>query len=1549
MMRLNILRKYDSIMNDNQLNFVINELHVRMQLCEGYTIDLLAIFNNMVMNEYYFFAQLYTKNDYPVAKIYRDIATESNMRWIISWLRASDNQHKIDVADDTTFTKLLVKVKSDDDRRIANSVYATIELFPDATIYYRLYARTLSNITSNDFDNFVNQLNVFIKMIFDWNIFLLPTNLYTTVPQKKLKTFDHRLFMDHIVYMNIIIPDHWRTLTGKMCTNDTLMQLHNVLISNASYLVNTYHFLTTRTLYQKHILGIFLHDINKVNEHHEEYVLSIMRILRKAKISYDRWRQLLSNEPLMYLVNAYRNIFNGVNTVWSKRSYQTQVLSDDIVVQSVVNLFGTTVNIMVNNITMLGVTSVMSSRAMTRTITNILYAFLEQRLTGNQKYVPPQNAAVKAEIQNIDIDFDALMDAIDKDPDIPIVVQNEQSGPTDEDIQNYTELTKDAFQVKNAYIHSAYYSDSAYADLVSLKNHMFYYEEEQMDKDTTDRQAALAHLKEFIPAITGNRKYAQECQSDKKPVFLTIDEYLEYRNIVDTAVENARSRNSSLTPFGNYLKTVIDNALEWNSDMHMFRFICCMAFDFYTRKILNPYCLYMDMGDGKQLQAVYYINFKSADDLVYTGRWVPCIDKPEGRYSTSRIVDYEGNKWFLDDDNTYVLMTRVYPNVTRFHCVDFNSSKNYTELPYKFTPDIVQATGMPCCFSKELKSPVSAANYNSILASSHNVYRSSITAFSDTLTPSMFDEVNRLIELPTTLNILFNNTTTSYKGKMPSNLYVRRVVFNGSFVSLFDFIFLVNTRSPTPIHHSRNYSMITNKRGDKTMYHAVYWFLKAFPTVYETLRNGLIRHVYPTIDDYLTHIYYHYWNLTEDDLWDVVSTLFDINIFIIEQVDDTYRFKYPEGYSVDKLFGHLNSMFVYKYKNKRDEVVYDLIDHITEDHRRNSTVMVNTDVFDAIMLGNQNTHTVTPFVQEIIDMIRSTEISRTVETAPAPTAQEVIDLVGDRITILEQYVTNDMPDGDYGVLQYTKALLLAVSGKSYILPVTPLSYIPAIEAMNSSGSMKLPSKADADFIMQYINTLAGKPLYEPSGYIVMNSDPNVIIGYTFSNNVNFLFEKVVRAAIEPDNIDYRLATLFFEPGSSYDDDNVIENFIVRQSNAQSYVLSMESMLIKYKTDTLEQLLRRTEYNNQDNRKQIAKEIINIGHDHYEVDDTVTLDHSIGRPDSMLSVDVSNILNDVQDVYSASIRSENMAVDCHSITDEDSCNTKNICVWKKNRCNMCGSMKLFKYVLQIILDDIMNPFGTLRWRILFNVSRRLEDRVITNADPNSQIVINVSNSDRAIHMLDHYIKTAQSQIADNVRIASLLTNNYTDMQLRVVDRRLQNLKNRINPMNLYYVSLNGVIDSYVIHFDPYDFWYAAMIFSDHVFDTIDTFREQLGKAGQLTDIEMDDFMAQTAPTINDVFYLAKASWNTHSIVVINTFWDPSVYKSGGKVARRYEIVNVFDSHPDDPNVYVVMVAWNSASTTSMLKMLIRNSRNPLFNKVSLIKNAMNADSIPVTEI
>lgn len=1534
-------------MNDKQLNFVINELHVRMPLCVGYTIDLLAIFNNLVMDTKYFFAQLYTKNDYPVAKIYRDIATESNMRWIISWLRASDNQHKINVADDTTFTKLLVKVKSDNDHRLANSVYATIELFPDATIYYRLYARTLSNITANDFDTFINnQLNTFIDMIVNWNIFLLPTNLYTTVPQKELTRFDHDLFLEHIVYMNIIIPDHWRSLTGELCTNDTLLQLHNVLVSNARYLVNTYRFLTTRTLYQKHILGIFLHDIGKVNEHHEEYVLSIMRILRKAKINYDRWRQLLLNEPLMYLVAAYGNIFDAVNDLWSKRSYQSQVLSDDTVVQSIVNLFGTTVNIMVNNITMLGVTSILSSRVMTNSITDILHSFLEQRLTGDPNYTP-QNDTTKEEIQNIDIDFDALLDAIDKDPDIPVVVQNEQTGPTDEDIQNYTELTKDAFQVKDAYMHSVYYSDAAYADLVSLKNHLFYYEEEQMDKDTTDRQAALAHLKEFIPAITGNRKYAQECQSDKKPVFLTIDEYLEYRNIVDTAVMDARNRNSFLTPFGNYLKTVIDNALEWNSDMQLFRFICCMAFDFYTRKILNPYCLYMDMGDGKQLQAVYYIHFKSADDLVYTGRWVPHIDKPEGRYNPSRIVDYEGNKWFLDDDNTYVLMSRVYPNVTRFHCVDFNSSKNYTELPYKFTPDIVQATGMPCCFSKELKSPVSAANYNSILASSHNIYRSSITAFNDNWTPSMFDEVNRLIELPTTLNILFNNTTTSYKGKLPSNLYVRRVVFNGSFVSLFDFIFLMNTRTPMLIHHSRNYSMITNKRGDKTMYHAIYWFLKNFPAVYDTLRNGLIRHVYPTIDDFLTHVYYHYWNLTEDDLWDVVSTLFDINIFVIEQVDDTYRFKYPEGYNVDKLFGHLNSMFVFKYKNKRDEVVYDLIDHITDAHRKNSTVMVNTDVFDAIMPGNQNTHTVSPFVQEIIDMIRSTEISRTVETAPVPTAQEIIDLVGNQINIVEQYVTNNPNDEIYGDLQYTKALVLAVSGKTYILPVTPLSYIHGIHAIDSKY-MDIPSKTDADFIMQYINSLAGKPLYEPSRYIVMESDPNSIIGYTFSNNVNFLFEKVERGIIEPNDINYRLATLFFEPGTGRNNNELIENFLVRQTNAQSYVLSMESMLIKYKTEELEYLLNQINYGDDSSiREKLTDEIVRIAEDHYIIDDDIDL--NIGQSNNRLHINVSNILNDVQDVYSASVRSANMAIDCHSITDMDSCNSMNICRWNNNRCNVCGNKNMLYSVLQIILDDLMNPFGTLRWRILFNVSRRLEDRMITNVDPDSQIIINVSNSDRAIHMLDHYIKTAQSQVADNVRIASLLTNNYTDLQLRVVDRRLQNLKNRINPMNLYYVSLNGMIDSFVIHFDPYDFWYSAMIFSDHVFDTIDTFREQLGKAGQLTDIEMDDFMAQKTPTINDVFYLAKAPWNTHSIIVINTFWEPSIYKSWDKIARRYEIINVFDSHPDDPNAYVVMVAWNSTGTNSMYKLLIRNSRNPLFNKNSLFKNAMNAPNIPIEEI
>ena len=1547
-------------MKEKQLNFVINELHVRMPLCIGYTIDLLAIFNNMVMDQNYFFAQLYTKNDYPVAKIYRDIATEFNMRWIISWLRASDNQHKIDVADDTTFTKLLVKVKNDDDVRIANSVYATIELFPDATIYYRLYARTLSNITSDNFGIFINLLNNFIDRISNWNIFLLPTNLYATTPQKELKRFDPQLFLDHIVYMNLIIPDYWRSLTGELCTKDTLLQLHNVLLSNSNYLVNTYRFLTTRTLYQNHILGIFLHNSDKVNEHHEEYVLSIMRILRKAKINYDQWKQLLLQEPLIHLVSIYKNIFDSVNIVLSKRTYQSQLLPDDVVVQSIVNLFGTTVNIMVNNITMLGVTSVISSRVMTQSITSILDSFLNHRLIGDQNYISLQNNSstnVGEEINNIEIDFDALLDAIDKEPDIPIVIQNDQNGPSDEDIQNYTELTKEAFQVKDAFINSVYYTDAMYADLVSLKNHLFYYEEEQMDKDTTDRQAALAHLKEFISAITGNRKYAQECQSDKKPVFLTIDEYLDYRNIVDKAVLDAKNTNSSLTPFGVYLKTVIDNALEWNNDMQLFRFICCMSFDFYTRKILNPYCLYMDMGDGKQLQAVYYINFKSANDLVYTGRWVPNTDKPEGRYDPSRIVDFEGYKWYLDDDNTYALMTRVYPNVSRFHCVDFNSSKNYTELPYKFIPDIVQATGMPCCFSKELKSPVSAANYNSILASSHNIYKSNIISLVDKLTSSMFDEVNRLIELPTTLNILFNNTTKSYKGKMPSNLYVRRVVFNGSFVSLFDFMFLMNTSNPLQIRHSRNYSMVTNKRSDKTIYHAIFWFLKNYPTVYDTLRNGLIRHIYPTIDDYLTYIYNHYWNLTEDDLWDVISSLFNINIFIIEQVDNTCRFKYPEGYNVDKLFGHLNSMFVFKYTNKRGEIIYDLIDHITDAHRKNSTVVVNTDVFDAIMPANQNTHMVSPFVQEIIDMIRSTEISQSSETAPVPTAQEIIDLIGDQINIVGQYITSNLNNDDNNELQYTKALIIVLAqipNKKFILPVSPLSYISSIQEYDDAVNMYIQSKGDVDFIMQYINTLANKRLYEPSGYIVMNNNPNVIVGYTFSNNVNFFFYKIDRGAIEPNNIDYKLATLFFElepdqDSNSDSNQDHIENFIIRQTNAQSYVLSMESMLIKYKTEKLEKLLKSIDFNpNSQFRDMLKEEIINIANDHFTVDEHIDINNDTQSHYDM-NINVSNILNDVQDVYSASIRSSNMAIDCHSITNIHDCNTKNICFWKNNRCNTCGSKDTFNYVLQIILDDLMNPFGTLRWRILFNVSRRLEDRIITNIDPESQIVINVSNSDRAIYMLDHYIKTEQAQIADNVRLVTLLTNNYTDLQLRIVDRRLQNLKNRINPKNLYYMSLNGIIDSYVIHFDPYDFWYATMIFSDHVFDTIDTYREHLGKAGQLTDIEMDDFMTKKSPTIEDIEYLAKASWNTHSILVINTFWDPSIYNNNNKITRQYEIIHVFDTHPNDPNVYVIMVAWNHISNQSMIKMLIRNSRNPFFNKNNILKNAVNASNIPFDNV
>ena len=54
----------------------------------------------------------------------------------------------------------------------------------------------------------------------------------------------------------------------------------------------------------------------------------------------------------------------------------------------------------------------------------------------------------------------------------------------------------------------------------------------------------------------------------------------------------------------------------------------------------------------------------------------------------------------------------------------------------------------------------------------------------------VYDGINRIVKLPTTLNLLFNNDIEY--DKVIKNKWCRRIVFQGYFVSLFDFMIIGN-------------------------------------------------------------------------------------------------------------------------------------------------------------------------------------------------------------------------------------------------------------------------------------------------------------------------------------------------------------------------------------------------------------------------------------------------------------------------------------------------------------------------------------------------------------------------------------------------------------------------------------------------------------------------------------------------------------------------------------------------------------------------------------
>ncbi len=506
------------------------------------------------------------------------------------------------------------------------------------------------------------------------------------------------------------------------------------------------------------------------------------------------------------------------------------------------------------------------------------------------------------------------------------IEENQQLNITKNDKSKY-EINKKFFEV---YPHHTVDTEI----LQEIKNSFFNFEREVMateidainnKKKNVKIHNALTRLQKFYNIINESKNYASTCQSDKKPILLTEDEYFYLKDKINDG------KGRKLTPYGEYIRFIVNNADTFDSKW--FYFICCMIFDFHERKIINPYCIYVKM--NKKLESVYYIPFKSADDLFINEKWYPSGHNYINRYDESKIVINEGRLYYPDpsDNNKLVEMIKIFPNISRFHCIDFNASKNYVGLPYKFIPNIVKKVNLPCCFSKTLVIPKSVSNYNNSLNANNEIYRNySLKSYNDyvnTANNIVYDGINRIVKLPTTLNLLFNNDI-EYDNVI-KNKWCRRIVFQGYFVSLFDFM-ITGNNNYTKISHSNNSKLIIYKRPIVQLIAYINEYLT--DEIFNTMKNGLIRYMFKSRDNFITYCKYNYFMLNEELLWELISIIFKINLFIFTKInkhddeDEHYIIEFPEGYDLNKLYQYDKSLFVYKYINSRNETMYDLIDNI---------------------------------------------------------------------------------------------------------------------------------------------------------------------------------------------------------------------------------------------------------------------------------------------------------------------------------------------------------------------------------------------------------------------------------------------------------------------------------------------------------------------------------------------------------------------------------------------------------------------------------------------
>lgn len=1433
----------------------VNEIHLKAELNKDFHIDLLTIFNNVDVDESTIFMQLYGEQGYPIFKIYKGLLHEENMQWISKWCKASPMEGKLEVSDDTMFEKLIVKIRLPDkngqfQQIFTNDIaYFTLELHPvNAVVYIRFYIKSEAHVTVENFTEIMAYTNKFIQQCSKLNIYTIPLEYLqggNVNTKKRLMLFstkdseDTINFFKSINYINISIQEYWNYIDGSSIprSEETMNILLQWFLDNIQLNYQLKTLITSPQLVDNHIPLIHVFNESYIAKNSENIVKLIIRFIKHVRMSYTAYKDLIKNSSILnYLTRMYPKIFGTVDAMWKEYMKKTTLNMTNFfadeeqaeMVLKISNLFGVTINIGLNNINVLGILNVEQMYIIENVLENILRKFVKFYNNQPQQQTPEENNSfVKLQntIDNADIDFDNIdFDNVDLDNidfEVQSVPEEEVAAAIDE-IENPPDeqyaIDEKYFKVYDGY------NEVDRNDIQEIKYNFLSYEREIManelargikKKGVQKIQNALTRLQKFDPLIDEEKKYASECQSDKKPIILTKDEYKQL-------VDQLASSTGKLTPYGEYIKYIVDHARQFVHPYYVY--ICCMIFDFHQRKILNPYCAYVKM--KKQLEAVYYIPFATANDLFITERWYPSGNNYINRYDESKIVEQDGDLYYPDpsDNDRLVKMIRIFPNISRFHCIDFNASKNYVALPYKFVPDIVKRIALPCCFSKTQVIPSTVSNYNNSLNPNNELFRDyKFKSYDDYINAAnanevIYDGINRFVQLPPELNILFNNNN-KYKGSYMQNEWCRRIVFQGYFVALFDFLILQN-----------NYYAIPNSTRTTVIAHLPIHMLLEFlmnnltDDMFMTMKNGLIRYEFETKDNLLQYCRENYYLLNEDILWEWISDVFDINIFIISKVNkvvnkkivtpEYYTFQFPEGYDLAKLYRHPQSIFIYKYINARSDTIYDLIDRVYFNDQKNR---VNVETFQPFIDSKS------AFVQMIIQTLQDTNNQIFFDPSAesyTPTAKDFMDYTD--LQIIGQTRTHN--------LVYTDNVVFKLpNGNIAIMPVYPTTLLPNSIPIAKVASFPQYTRATIISIISIINEHCtdNKQWYYPRA-VITDPHKNSTLGFIFDKNIHMYYKPVYyKNKITPETLGdptLQLVQQFFRPNNSI---VAIENRTTADNNRNSYVT--QKNIIKSIIFSIEYILSSRISNDWRNalKKLFAKDINtnweHIGNILYQFVEGYVNYFTVVDPNkryiiNTTRVNISNIITNRDDNLITSYKGSQIQ-NCYSAKNETDCNGIPICKWHKNRCKVClNDEELKKNVINYIVNELMSVFNPARYKIMYGSSFSTEPKVIQNYHPEIQYVVNSSNAMSAINTLENLIRGDEiSSLAENMKIIYTLTHNFNDIQKHQVTTILRSLTNQINPEVLYKISFENVDcmnDIFMVHTSDEsvanDFWFTTMI-------------------------------------------------------------------------------------------------------------------------------------------